>query len=493
MKNNTNLKRDIILLTIYTFSLTLYGSWCVVYPYLVSYLKHFNPELSLKTLFSTTIGLFIGQSVANLLLPSFYFFFGIKNTILLSGFFNLINCLLFIYFDNFYTILLNTTLTGLIYHLAVTSLTYYLTEKYDNGYIYSYKCYVGLGFSNIIWAFLAVKIINPENIGMIAKNIVNGQFEYYFPWEISKNFPTLMIIIGIVNFLITVIPISFIKDPEHIKVNFLIWIKAKLMGNKRALNELSKEYSKNKSLSKSLNLSNHSLINISQNKEEQNEKKAKLIKNNDEENNKNILTDTEAKEKSYKIMFSPLFLLLVLILTIQVAPVYYFIDNYKYIAYQVIKNDTLMSLSISLQCISSIICQFFFNSIWNKFGFFQTYNIISTILIIFHVVYLLFSVRSSFFMILNSIVNRIATQFLVGAISFTKFGLFQGKVAVYIGNVVDLSFSFAMILGIIFNYLFFSQEDISTIFVVFFILNCFAAFLFRYFYRDFEEKMKKFN
>ena len=494
MKNKKNLKKDILLLTIYTISVTLYATWCVIYPYLGSYLKHFTPEISLKTLFSTTIGLFLGQTVANLFLPTFFFLFGIKNTILIGGVLNLINCLLYIYLDSFFTILLNLTLTGAIYQLAAISISYYLSEKYENGYTYIFKCFVGFSFANIFWPFFAVKIMNPENIGMIDENIINGQIENFFPWKISKNFPMLMTLIGIFNLLVTFIPISFIKDPDHIKGYFLIWIKAKLMGNKRALNELNKEYSKNRKRSLSINLNLSNSFNIENNKspiqKEDNDKKIILIKN-PEKNTKKILTDAEANQKAYKIMFSPLFLLLVLIIAIKISPTYYFIDNYKIIAYFVIKNDSLISLSISMQCVFAILSQYFFNSIWNKFGFYWTFNIISIMLILFHVVYLLFSVKSGFFMILNAILNRIVTQFIMGAISFTKFGLFEGKVAVSISNVIDINFSLAMVLSIVLNYLLFSQEDISSIFVVFFILNCFAAFLFWFFYSDFEEKMKK--
>ena len=478
-----NLKKDIYLLTTYFLSLTLYATWCVIYPYLGSYLKHFDPQLSLKTLFSTTIGLFLGQTVANICLPTLFFLFGIKNTIFLGGFLNFLNCILYIYCDTFLTILANLTLTGAIYQLGSVSMSYFLSEKYENGYVYSFRCFMGMSVANIFWPFLAVKIMNPGNVGMIAESFVDGDIEHFFPWEISKNFTVLMSLIGVFNFFVTFIPIYFIEDPDHIKGYFIIWLRANLSGNKRALNEISKEYSKNESYSKNLNLSNSLIIKPETSEQIEKEKSSKSPKT--------PLTDSEAKEKAFKIMKSPLFILLIIILTIKISSLYYFIDNYKIIAFHVIKNDSLISLSISVQCIFALFCQFIFNFVWKKFGFFQTYNIISIIILLFHIFYLLLSVRSGFFMFLNAIVNRIVTQFMIGCINFTKFGLFEGKVAVYISKAVDLNFTFAMIVSIFFNYLFFSQEDISTIFLAFFVLNFIVAFLFWRFYRDFEEKMKK--
>ena len=251
-----NLKKDLLLLFLYSISNTIVFIWAVIYPYLGSYMKHENPEITLKQVFSTTLGLFLGITVGNLFLSKFYFLFGIKKTIQIGGIFNLLNCIFYFSFPSSVLIIFcNTIFTGAIYQLGVLSVTYYLSEKYENGYIYCTYAFIGNNVANVLWPYLALKLINPDNIGMTARSFINGEAENYFPWEISQNFPLLMTAIGLVNFFITIIPSIFLKDPPHITIHFLLWINAVILRNKRALEELDNEYKKteNQILNKTIN------------------------------------------------------------------------------------------------------------------------------------------------------------------------------------------------------------------------------------------------
>ncbi len=137
------LTKEILLLLLYNCSNCMMSIWVIVFPYLFSYLIHYNPSLSLKEIFSSTIILFFGVVIGNFMLPRFYFFFGIKVTMKIGGYLNMINCLLFIYLKSIYTIYFNVMLLGLSYQFVILSTIYYLSQKFKDGHLNSSYCNIG--------------------------------------------------------------------------------------------------------------------------------------------------------------------------------------------------------------------------------------------------------------------------------------------------------------------------------------------------------------
>ena len=478
------LNKDLLLLFLYSMSNTLYYIWPIIYPYLGSYVKHYNQDLSMKMIFSTTIAMVFGITLGNIILPRLYFLFGIKKTMQIGGFCILVNCVLFYSFSTFFPILFNVLFCGTIYQLCIMSISYYLSEKYDNGYIYCNYVYVGQNVANIIWPYVAVFLINPNNKGMTDIFEEGGETENYFPWEISENFPLLMKTIGIVSFLIVMITTYFLKDPKHIKANFLPWIKALVKGNKSTLDSLSKSFKEQSFNSFSRNLSE---------KEKSFKSSMNLSKDDDcllIEENKKEMTMEEAQAIASKISYSPYVLVFTLLISLRLAPLFYMVDNFKVISFGVLKNDKTISLSLSLSALISSLGQICIAPIWKKLDFFYTQALIFILTVINLVLYLKLSVNYGFFMFWILPFNRIIIQMAYGAGYLTKFGLFNPKIAVFVSKVIDNYYFISMVIAIIFNFLFFSQKDISTIFGVFLILNVIATVIFIVYFKNFKNIIK---
>ena len=190
------LYKDIIIIFIYNLYNTVYSQWPLIYPYLISYSNHYNPSINMKKGFFTTLFVFLGIPLSGFILPHLYFLFGIKRVMMLGGFFFLLNCIFFFYFTNFFALCLNSLFSGFIYQLGITSSSYFLSEKYENGFFFNNYVFMGQNISNFLWPFFCVWIVNPGNRNMI----VNEKGESFFPWEIICNFPYLMVIMGICSF-----------------------------------------------------------------------------------------------------------------------------------------------------------------------------------------------------------------------------------------------------------------------------------------------------
>ena len=497
------LHKDLFLLFLYTVSNTVYYIWSLIYPYQASYLKHLNPLIKMKDIFSATIAMFFGITVGNLILPKFYYFFGIKKTMQIGGVFYLLNCIGYFFFISKFFVILNIMFTGTIYQFYIMSVTFYLSEKYENGHLYCNYVFVGQNIANVLWPFMAVILINPENVGMEMEILERGEITNYFPWSISQNFPFLMSSIGFVSFFFTMIPTFFLEDPNHIKPVFFEYVKAFFSGDKNTLNELSNSFKKSnfKNSIYSLNSSQNIILekkivlknNLSNEKEMENLKtnsKNKKLKENLLIKEKKEMTYSEAEEKSKKIMKSPLFILFILILTLRQSPLAYILDNYKLIAFKVIKNDKTICLALSISSFFGILGQVSISYIWKKLDFYKTHLFLNFSVLFGLFIYLLFSVHQSFYMFLIIVFFRVVLQMVYGSNYLTKFDLFKPKVAVCISKSIDNNYLFSVILMIILNYMFFIGDDISTIFFIFLLMNIGATILLIYYFKDFKEYMK---
>ena len=474
--------KDLSLLFLYTMSNTVYYIWVIIYPYQASYLKTQNPSIKMKEIFTATIALFVGITIANYILPKFYFLFGIKKTMQIGGLFYLLNCIGFFFFVNKFFVFVNIMFSGTVYQFYIMSVTFFLSEKYDGGHFYINYVMVGQNIANIIWPFMAMLIINPKNIGMDLEIMENGELTNYFPDEVSKNFPMLMKSIGVISFLFTIIPTIFLEDPKHIKPVFFQYITAYFSSNKKALSEISKSFKNLKIEEKSINC-----ISINNLETSLHEDNSELFI---EENVKTEQTFKQASEKASKINKSPLLLIFVLILTIRMSPLAYILDNYKLIAFKVIKNDKIISMALSVGSMFGIIGEVGITFIYKRLDFYYTQLFLSLYVFFGLFIYLFLSVYYEFFMFGIIIYFRIALQMIYGSNYLTKFSLFSPKEAVFVSKVIDNHYLFSVIMMIFLNYLFFIGDDISTIFWVFLSLHCLTSVLLFWFFKDFKNYVK---
>ena len=435
-----SINKDRIILFIYSITNIMSSTWPILYPYIASYIKHYNPNITMKSIFATTIGIFIGRIIGGVLLPNLYFLFGIKGTMQIGGLLLFINYLLYFCFTSIFGVFFNNLFAGVNYQIAFLSVSFFLSEKYLNGLLYINYVYIGSSIGIIFWGIVSIYIINPDNIGMTLKLTEGNLEENYFPWEMVKNFKFFMIVLACFS-LLFILPTFFLDDPENITPNFFIYFKALFTKDKKKLDYLNKSFQ-----------------NYSLNSKKSFEKKKKPITINiiDEEEEiflqKYELNFEEAEKKSQKIIFNPLFILFIGLMAIRFSPVLYMIDNYKIIAFKVLKNDKMISLALSTSFLASIFGQIIVGFVYRKLDFYKSqlflYFLIFLNLFIFvffaeNNIYVMFGILS-----LDRIILRISHGFAV----LSKFSLFHPKIAVGITKVFDCYIIFSFVIIIILNY-----------------------------------------
>ncbi len=157
------LYKDVVALFFYASGNSLYFGYIVIYIYLASYLMNFDDSLSIKNTLNITVGFFFGIFVSNFFIPKLFFLIGIKKTMILGAVCFFINMNCFYLLANIYLALLNCIGGGICYQFGILCLNYYLSEKYEKGFIYSSYCFLGQNINMMLVPYLALKVINPEN------------------------------------------------------------------------------------------------------------------------------------------------------------------------------------------------------------------------------------------------------------------------------------------------------------------------------------------
>lgn len=78
-------------------------------------------------------------------------------------------------------------------------------------------------------------MMNPNNKSMEEVSYGSGSKEVFFSWEISKNFPFVMKIVGIICFICHTTACFMIRNSENIKANFMKVMRALFSGNKEEI------------------------------------------------------------------------------------------------------------------------------------------------------------------------------------------------------------------------------------------------------------------
>ena len=468
------INKDRIILFIYSITNIFSSLWPILYPYIASYIKHYNPSITMKNVFATTIGIFIGRIIGGFFLPNLYFFFGIRGTMQIGGLLLFINYILYFELTSLTGLFFNNLFAGVNYQISFLSVTFFLSEKYTNGLLYVNYVYIGSSLGIIFWGIVSIYIINPRNGGMILEIKENGIIENYFPFEMIHNFKFFMIVIACFS-LLFVLPTFFLEDPENIYPNFFSYFKALFARDK-----------------KKLNLLNQSFQDVSFNTIRSFEKKKKpsFIKIIDEEEEiflqKYELTFEEADKKSKKIIFNPLFILFVFLMAIRFSPVIYMVDNYKIIAYKVLKNDNMISLALSTSCFMSIFGQIMVGFLWRKLDFYKSQLFLYFIIFANLFVFVFFAEGNVFVMFWILSFDRIIVRISYGFAALSKFGLFHPKIAVGITKAFDCYNIFSLFIIIGLNYYF------DSFFILWFLLviNGVGVTIFFVFFRKFKEIVK---
>ena len=272
-------------------------------------------------------------------------------------------------------------------------------------------------------------------------------------------------------------------DPISVKGHFFEYFKALFNNEKEKLKKLQSDFIEKSEKNSQKTFENSFSIHSSNNYKSL--KSESLLK----EYNMN-LSQEEINKKIKNLLKNKKIIYLVVYLSLKLGPLLYFTDNYKLISFKILKSDQKISLALALSSIFATFGQLTIIPIWKKLNFFKTHILLSFLSLSILAFYLFFAINSQICIILCIIYNRIITKMVYGSINFTKFGIFHPKVAIGISKLIDSCYFFSMIFATTFNYFFFSEEDVTSIFWIFVGFN-FVSFLgFCGLYKDFVKEVE---
>ncbi len=159
---------------------------------------------------------------------------------------------------------------------------------------------------------------------------------------------------------------------------------------------------------------------------------------------------------------------------------------YKVIAVIISNDDNFVTKALIFSGFVNIIGKLITPFIWETFGFYGSYILMELLTLLNLFLYLFYGTNSLMLFFQITIIRTILTfSYIIGY--YSTFGLFKPKVAVFIGRAFDFNYLTGFLIGLITNRLFFSQQDLKTVFRVHFILNFVGLVLIVLFYKDFDK------
>ena len=477
-------KKDMFILFMVTATGCLYSTWPLIYPYVASYNKHYEPELTFKSFFSGFPLIFVGMFFANSMAPKLFFILGVRKTIQLASILYFINCITFCSITGLFPYFANIIFMGMNWQLFVFASNYFLSKKYENGvYYYSYIS-IGSTTGTFIWPFVLREIVNPGNRSMDAKTNINGYDEYYYDHSVSSKIITYFTIHGAIVMLTNLISCQYLRNPEGCRGIFTNWISSMLTKDKESIQQLQNEYQE-------FSVENESILSLSfmdsmHSDDRKPEKEHELIEKNrevtlqnkdseQEENKEATVAKNKAEVK--EIMFSIKFISLIYISAIKSASLLYFMNNYKYIATFIVRDDDLISTVYSISSIAGIVGRLSVAKIWKHYNFLGAYliNLIGPLFI--NILFITVSYANPAVFLIEAIIGRMFLSYSYTMNTMTIFKLYGVEKGVYLVKVYDTCMIFAFVYAVIVNWLCAYDDDFRSVFLVFIVFEISAIYL----------------
>lgn len=234
--------KDIIVLFLIAIGSNLHTHWAILYPYIGSYLKHHDSSITLVQVFSALLLAYIGNFIGNLILPKIFFVLGIKRTIQLGSILTLANCISFYMFTHIMLFYINMVIVGILAQFTNFSVTFYFSEKYENGVFYVPYVNLGIAANSFIWPFVMTIVINPNNRGMDEITYVNGFKEIYYSYDVSQRIVKCLNIYGLYVAIANVLLSQFLINPKTMKSRVSLWIKSRFQGDRKSIKILNDDF-----------------------------------------------------------------------------------------------------------------------------------------------------------------------------------------------------------------------------------------------------------
>ena len=474
---NTEQTKDVFIFGCINLTLSSYFMFGTIVFYMHSYLKHFNPIITMKEIFGVIWVLFFGNVVASWAIPFTVSILGLKNAIRFGALLNALNCFFFHWAHWFPFVAFNTLILGFVFKfMQLLSVMYFQATHPDN----SSTCYslsgLGMNIGSLVWTLLFTYYINPSNEQPLETNPLDASQEVYFSFNIAGRFASIMNIQALFVFL-SVLLLSFqFDEPEVYQSNFrhfFKWILNKENSFIESIDRINNSFSLSHTHSIS-DRSGFSLTNSSFESDKTNEtdKEIELISQKDDSQMLKSLQERVSEQ-----LWSAKFWLFFIISIFRRCFFVYIFDYNKVIGILIIHDDHYLSFLNILGSVMSIIGSVMAPFLEKKLGILGWYITNQLIYLVFEFIgfTILRSAPFLFSLLVISafIVNLLNSQFGL----YTIFSQYETDVALELNKIFELHLFLSTILLSIVNTLFFSNDHFERVFEVFFVLDLFALML----------------
>ena len=487
--------KDAIFFFTIAFFNRIYMSWVVIYPYLGSYIKHFNPHIRLANFFTANIFFYVGIILGNILLPRAFERVGIRRSFQLGSLLYLASSFLFPYCTNVVFLFANTCASGLLYQLyQLGSLAYFRSRHPEDFIRYMGPFSLGYSVGSIVFVWMLSRYVNPDNRGM--EQEINGEkvFELSACARIADVFTY-----GGVVFCAMILGISFMLKTE-------IGMRRKKPTNKIEENRQNADKTNNdgKLGEELLKLPPANKINDPFVPKHflQADNEAAPLKKKDQDDSDDELRDAEAEIMIRSLSKSGLlaamrrtevmpefnwqdeirsfrFIFLFGMTVARFLSNQYVGDNFHFMGQKILKDDALSASVYAVSTLANVVGRLISGFCWQTFGMKNCYVVVLKAAVTLDLLYIFFGTTNAVVFSLLIFGVRLMSAFNSLFSSMTLFCVYDETGALKMAKFYELNSLVTVALDNVMNTLLVWGDDFRPIFVGFLLLDGTALYLFR--------------
>ena len=471
--------KDVSIATVLFINANFSFQWPILYPYIGSYYKQFDSSITLKSVFSCILLLYFGMFIGNLVLPRFFYLFGLRKTLQIGSTLYFINLVCMYTFTSLLSFCFNMIIAGALVNFFSFTISVYFSQKYENGILYCPFVFMGATLGVMVWPLVVSAIVNPENRSMDQIDVTTGVEEYYYDYSVSSRIISYFNIHGLIAMAVNVLLCHYLENPEGHRGRISKWLSQRgepLIDNEdyesfkyNIEHQLSMNISRALDTSRSFLATLNPTLNITQPSGTDIELLApQSFASRRSENPQQVAVEY------HKEVLTSRFMLLMLASIIRVASLTYFICNSKFIASSVLDNDNLVSIFLSVTSVLDIVGRLIGPYLWIRLGFFKVMVLLVVLSMIFNLSFILSHPANAYTFFGLFALCRFATGINAAVSAITLFSLYTADQAIYLYKVFDNVTLLALVYSVLMNYFLVAENNFVPIFAIFLLVEGFG-------------------
>ena len=478
--------RDLLIFFIIALTSINLNIWSIVIPYYYSYAKHYNPSITIKTVFNAIICIYVGSNLSTIVFPTILFFLGLKGALLFGALVSAFNNVSIYLFTNTIWICICSSLVGFCYRHFTTVTILYFTEKYAESASKLYSIATsGFIITGFFWANIMTFYINPNNEDMTEVSYYNGYEERYFPFEVASRLQGIMNIQTVFGLSVVFVMSMFFENPEKYSSHIQIlsrWLQGDKTEISRSIRRLSEGLSESTIIfhtSRGDSRDNSMLTNVL----ESNLADRTMTLGYETPLNLSYSTNVDkehqkpAPQQALEELKTSKFWLLFYAGIFRLSLTCYYIDNCKILGYYIIRDDQLITQVFSALSFLAMIGAALAGNIVRHYGLYNCH--IWSIVCNMFVEFISFTVLTRYpylFLVLLGL-TRVHFNFNLQLSNITLFTCYDVDVALQLAKFYDFHGLLANIVMVVINQWFYVDGIITYVFLAYFLLDGIALFV----------------